>query len=50
MRQTAQWVADLFGEAAANSLFTVNGGAAFVGGNPAVGKRSYSGRNGRVST
>jgi hypothetical protein len=26
MRQTAQWVADLFGEAAANSLFTVNGG------------------------
>lgn len=32
MRQTAEWVAQVFGEAAANALFTVNGGAAFVGG------------------
>jgi len=32
MKQTAEWVADVFGEAAANALFTVDGGAAFVGG------------------
>ncbi len=32
MQETAQWVASVFGEAAANALFTVNGGAAFVGG------------------
>jgi hypothetical protein len=31
-KQTAEWVADVFGEAAANTLFTVDGGAAFVGG------------------
>ena len=28
MRQTAQWTLDIFGPAAANALFTVNGGAA----------------------
>jgi conjugal transfer mating pair stabilization protein TraN len=43
MRQTAQWVADLFGEAAANSLFTVNGGAAFVGGNLQAGSIQLGG-------
>jgi len=32
MKQTAEWVANVFGEAAANALFTVNGGTAFVGG------------------
>ncbi|WP_200254381.1 conjugal transfer mating pair stabilization protein TraN, partial [Thiococcus pfennigii] len=32
MKQTAEWVAEIFGEAAANALFTVDGGAAFVGG------------------
>jgi conjugal transfer mating pair stabilization protein TraN len=37
MQQTAEWVAELFGEAAANALFTVNGGAAFVGGNLQAG-------------
>ncbi len=37
MQETAKWVAELFGEAAANALFTVNGGAAFVGGNLQAG-------------
>ena len=37
MQETARWVAELFGEAAANALFTVNGGAAFVGGNLQAG-------------
>ena len=37
MQQTAQWVAEVFGEAAANALFTVNGGAAFVGGSLQTG-------------
>ena len=37
MQETARWVAEIFGEAAANALFTVNGGAAFVGGNLQAG-------------
>jgi conjugal transfer mating pair stabilization protein TraN len=37
MQETAQWVAQVFGEAAANALFTVNGGAAFVGGSLQAG-------------
>ena len=37
MRETAQWVANVFGEAAANALFSVNGGAAFVGGSLQAG-------------
>ncbi len=37
MQEMARWVAELFGEAAANALFTVNGGAAFVGGNLQAG-------------
>jgi conjugal transfer mating pair stabilization protein TraN len=32
LRETAEWVANVFGETAANALFSVNGGAAFVGG------------------
>jgi len=32
LRETAQWVADVFGDAAANALFSVNGGAAIIGG------------------
>ena len=32
LRETAQWVADVFGDAAANALFSVNGGAAVIGG------------------
>jgi conjugal transfer mating pair stabilization protein TraN len=37
MQETARWVTEIFGEAAANALFTVNGGAAFVGGNLQAG-------------
>jgi conjugal transfer mating pair stabilization protein TraN len=37
MQETAKRVAEIFGEAAANTLFTVNGGAAFVGGNLQAG-------------
>jgi len=37
MQETARWVSEIFGEAAANALFTVNGGAAFVGGNLQTG-------------
>jgi len=37
MQETARWVAEIFGETAANALFTVNGGAAFVGGNLQAG-------------
>jgi conjugal transfer mating pair stabilization protein TraN len=37
MQETARWVSEIFGEAAANALFTVNGGAAFVGGNLQAG-------------
>jgi conjugal transfer mating pair stabilization protein TraN len=32
MQETAQWVAGVFGDAAANALFSVNGGAAVIGG------------------
>jgi conjugal transfer mating pair stabilization protein TraN len=37
MQETARWVSEIFGEAAANALFTVNGGAAFIGGNLQAG-------------
>jgi conjugal transfer mating pair stabilization protein TraN len=43
MQQTAEWVAQVFGEAAANALFTVNGGAAFVGGNLQAGTIEFGG-------
>jgi conjugal transfer mating pair stabilization protein TraN len=37
LRETAEWVANVFGETAANALFSVNGGAAFVGGSLQTG-------------
>jgi conjugal transfer mating pair stabilization protein TraN len=52
MPETARRVPDVFGEAAANALFTVNGGAAFVGGNLQAGTIQLGGLVGRgaVST
>jgi conjugal transfer mating pair stabilization protein TraN len=37
LRETAAWGANVFGETAANALFSVNGGAAFIGGSLQTG-------------